>query len=133
MGSTGKEVTWEVYPFGNDPGWAHTANKLNSVNSFKMKFAIVAGVVQMVAGVCCKLMNTLYFKVSAPASSCSCPCPPLLSCSCSCSLLFSLCASSVLSRLSRSSLSLSRARWLVCRGSCGVLSGTDIACGVVPG
>jgi len=62
MGSTGKEVTWEVYPFGNDPGWAHTANKLNSVNSFKMKFAIVAGVVQMVAGVCCKLMNTLYFK-----------------------------------------------------------------------
>eukprot|EP00286_Rhodomonas_abbreviata_P027937 CAMPEP_0181303760 /NCGR_PEP_ID=MMETSP1101-20121128/8742_1 /TAXON_ID=46948 /ORGANISM="Rhodomonas abbreviata, Strain Caron Lab Isolate" /LENGTH=958 /DNA_ID=CAMNT_0023409379 /DNA_START=207 /DNA_END=3083 /DNA_ORIENTATION=- len=60
--STGKEVVWEVYPFGTDPGWAHTANKLNSVNSFKMKFAICAGVVQMVAGVCCKLMNTLYFK-----------------------------------------------------------------------
>jgi len=61
-GSTGKEVVWDVYPFGTDPGWAHTSNKLNSVNSFKMKFAIVAGVVQMVAGVCCKLMNTLYFK-----------------------------------------------------------------------
>jgi len=60
--TTGEEVTWEVYPFGTDPGFAHTANKLNSVNSFKMKFAIIAGVVQMVAGVCCKLMNTLYFK-----------------------------------------------------------------------
>ena len=61
-GSTGEEVVWEPYPFGMDPGWGHTANKLNSVNSFKMKFAIVAGVIQMVAGVCCKLMNTLYFK-----------------------------------------------------------------------
>ena len=57
-----KEVTWEVYPFGTDPGWAHTANKLNSVNSFKMKFAIVCGVAQMVAGICCKLMNALHFK-----------------------------------------------------------------------
>jgi V-type H+-transporting ATPase subunit a len=63
-GSTGEEVVWNVYPFGSDPGWAHTSNKLNSVNSFKMKFAIIAGVVQMVAGVCCKLMNCLYFKDS---------------------------------------------------------------------
>mmetsp|Transcript_38329 Transcript_38329/g.89254 ORF Transcript_38329/g.89254 Transcript_38329/m.89254 type:complete len:969 (-) Transcript_38329:211-3117(-) len=60
--TTKEEVTWEVYPFGTDPGFAHTANKLNSVNSFKMKFAIIAGVVQMCAGVCTKLMNTLYFK-----------------------------------------------------------------------
>ena len=58
------EVTWEVYPFGTDPGFAHTANKLNSVNSFKMKFAIIAGVAQMCMGVCCKLMNTIYFKDS---------------------------------------------------------------------
>ena len=57
-----KEVSWSVYPFGTDPGWAHTANKLNSVNSFKMKFAIVCGVSQMVAGICCKLMNALHFK-----------------------------------------------------------------------
>jgi vacuolar-type H+-ATPase subunit I/STV1 len=57
-----KEVSWSVYPFGTDPGWAHTANKLNSVNSFKMKFAIVCGVAQMVAGICCKLMNALHFK-----------------------------------------------------------------------
>ena len=41
--STGVEVSWNVYPMGGDPGWAHTANKLNFVNSFKMKFAIVAG------------------------------------------------------------------------------------------
>ena len=60
--STGVEVTWEVYPMGGDPGWAHTANKLNYVNSFKMKFAIIAGVIQMVAGVCTKCANCLYFK-----------------------------------------------------------------------
>jgi vacuolar-type H+-ATPase subunit I/STV1 len=61
-GSTGEEVVSDPYPFGSDPGWAHTANKLNSANSFKMKFAIVVGVAQMVMGVCCKLMNTLYWK-----------------------------------------------------------------------
>ena len=55
-------MSWEVYPIGGDPGWSHTANKLNNANSFKMKFAIVAGVIQMVAGVCCKLMNTIHFK-----------------------------------------------------------------------
>jgi len=66
--ATGKsneiEVTAQVYPFGSDPGWSHTSNKLNSANSFKMKFAIVVGVAQMVLGICCKLMNTLYFKDS---------------------------------------------------------------------
>jgi vacuolar-type H+-ATPase subunit I/STV1 len=61
-GSSGEEVVWDNYPFGADPGWSHTANKLNTANSFKMKFAIVIGVSQMVMGVCCKLMNTLYWK-----------------------------------------------------------------------
>ena len=28
-GSTGEEVVWDNYPFGADPGWAHTSNKLN--------------------------------------------------------------------------------------------------------
>ncbi|KAJ1488313.1 V-type ATPase, V0 complex, 116kDa subunit family [Baffinella frigidus] len=60
--TTGEEVVWDVYPMGTDPGFAHTGNKLNSVNSFKMKFAIIAGVIQMVAGVNCKLMNTLHFR-----------------------------------------------------------------------
>jgi len=60
--STGVEVSWEVYPLGSDPGWAHTGNKLNFVNSFKMKFAIVAGVIQMVAGVCTKCANCLFFQ-----------------------------------------------------------------------
>jgi V-type H+-transporting ATPase subunit a len=60
--STGKEVTWNPYPIGSDPGWAHTGNKLNFVNSFKMKFAIIIGVIQMVCGVCTKLMNCLYFQ-----------------------------------------------------------------------
>ena len=68
--SSGVEVTWEVYGIGSDPGWAHTGNKLNFVNSFKMKFAIIVGVIQMVSGVCTKLMNCLYFKVFV----CMCVC-----------------------------------------------------------
>jgi len=60
--SNNKEVAWSVYPLGTDPGFSHTPNKLNSVNSFKMKFAIIMGVTQMVAGIFCKLMNTIYFK-----------------------------------------------------------------------
>jgi len=51
-----------VYPFGVDPGWAHTANKLNFYNSLKMKISIILGVTQMVAGVCCKLTNCLFFN-----------------------------------------------------------------------
>mmetsp|Transcript_73893 Transcript_73893/g.119927 ORF Transcript_73893/g.119927 Transcript_73893/m.119927 type:complete len:960 (+) Transcript_73893:95-2974(+) len=60
--SSGVEVSWEVYPLGSDPGWAHTANKLNFGNSFKMKFAIIVGVIQMVAGVCTKCANCLFFQ-----------------------------------------------------------------------
>ena len=40
----------------------HTANKLNFSNSFKMKFAIIVGVIQMVAGVCTKCANCLFFQ-----------------------------------------------------------------------
>ena len=50
-----------VYPFGIDPVWALSANKLTFYNSFKMKMSVIFGVIQMTAGTCCKLTNALYF------------------------------------------------------------------------
>jgi V-type H+-transporting ATPase subunit a len=51
-----------VYPIGFDPIWALSDNKLNFVNSFKMKMSIVLGVTQMTMGTFCKLANALHFK-----------------------------------------------------------------------
>lgn len=39
-----------VYPFGIDPRWIQSSNELNFFNSFKMKFAVIIGVVQMSIG-----------------------------------------------------------------------------------
>jgi V-type H+-transporting ATPase subunit a len=50
------------YPFGIDPEWSHTGNKLNFYNSFKMKISIIFGVTQMIMGNLCKLTNALHFK-----------------------------------------------------------------------
>jgi len=50
------------YPFGIDPEWSHTNNKLNFYNSFKMKISIVFGVSQMMMGNLCKMTNALHFK-----------------------------------------------------------------------
>lgn len=36
-----------TYPFGIDPGWAGTTNKLKQYNSIKMKLSIVCGVLQV--------------------------------------------------------------------------------------
>jgi len=51
-----------VYPFGIDPSWAATSVALSYTNSLKMKMAIVFGVVQMVAGIFCSLLNHVYFR-----------------------------------------------------------------------
>lgn len=50
-----------TYPFGIDPGWGHTVNELTYLNSFKMKLAIVIGVVHMTFGIFLKGLNTVYF------------------------------------------------------------------------
>eukprot|EP00475_Leptophrys_vorax_P018606 TRINITY_DN2547_c0_g1_i1.p1 TRINITY_DN2547_c0_g1~~TRINITY_DN2547_c0_g1_i1.p1 ORF type:complete len:867 (-),score=248.28 TRINITY_DN2547_c0_g1_i1:53-2590(-) len=51
-----------VYPFGIDPSWAATSVALSYTNSLKMKMAIVFGVVQMIAGIFCNLLNFVYFR-----------------------------------------------------------------------
>lgn len=39
-----------VYPFGFDPKWIRASNELNYFNSYKMKFAVIIGVLQMTFG-----------------------------------------------------------------------------------
>eukprot|EP00808_Paulinella_micropora_P009153 g32929.t1 len=51
-----------VYPWGVDPGWAHTANMLAFMNSLKMKMAVILGVIQMTFGVILGLTNDIYFR-----------------------------------------------------------------------
>jgi len=50
------------YPFGIDPLWHYTANKITFFNSFKMKISIIVGVIQMTVGICLSLLNHLEYK-----------------------------------------------------------------------
>jgi len=47
----------EPYPFGIDPIWHYTANKITFFNSFKMKISIIVGVIQMSVGICMSFLN----------------------------------------------------------------------------
>eukprot|EP01061_Rhynchopus_euleeides_P030236 TRINITY_DN50299_c0_g1_i1.p1 TRINITY_DN50299_c0_g1~~TRINITY_DN50299_c0_g1_i1.p1 ORF type:complete len:935 (+),score=433.42 TRINITY_DN50299_c0_g1_i1:45-2849(+) len=49
-------------PFGFDVSWHDTDNKLTYYNSFKMKNAVIVGVLQMTLGLFLSLSNHLYFK-----------------------------------------------------------------------
>jgi V-type H+-transporting ATPase subunit a len=51
----------EPYPWGLDPEWSHKANSLQFVNSMKMKFSVVVGVIQMTFGIILGLTNDIYF------------------------------------------------------------------------
>ncbi len=51
-----------VYPFGFDPKWFVSTNELSFFNSFKMKLAVIIGVIHMLFGIVLKGMNSLYFK-----------------------------------------------------------------------
>lgn len=47
------------YPLGLDPAWQLSENKIIFLNSFKMKLSIIIGVVHMIFGVCCSVINYL--------------------------------------------------------------------------
>ena len=50
-----------VYPFGVDPAWYLSGSLLTFTNNFKMKLAVIIGVIHMAIGVCVKGANTLFF------------------------------------------------------------------------
>jgi len=51
-----------VYPFGMDPGWHGADNALVFTNSYKMKMAVVLGVIHMTFSLCLQIPNHLRFK-----------------------------------------------------------------------
>lgn len=52
----------DPYPFGLDPAWQLSDNKIIFLNSFKMKLSIIFGVTHMIFGVCMSVINMLHFR-----------------------------------------------------------------------
>lgn len=61
-GGEAEKIEGCVYPFGFDPKWIKASNELNFFNSYKMKFAVIIGVIQMTFAIFLKALNSLHFK-----------------------------------------------------------------------
>ena len=51
-----------TYAYGIDWIWHQSANETAFINSFKMKFSIIVGVIQMMFGIMLKGLNGIYFR-----------------------------------------------------------------------
>lgn len=51
-----------TYPWGFDPKWFISKNELVFFNSFKMKWAVILGVISMIFGILMKGLNAIYFR-----------------------------------------------------------------------